>query len=149
VFIIEQAHFREPVCVQATSRAVLVAMDTQPPPPQPALSVRESIDFELLYLLEQEPGLSQRELSQRLGLSLGRVNYCVKALTGKGWLKLTNFRNSNSKLRYVYVLTPSGIAQRVSMTSRFLQRKKVEYDRLKRQIELLANELPGDDERRD
>lgn len=105
-------------------------------------SPRESLDFELLYLLEKEPGLSQRELAQRLGISLGKVNYCLKALTAKGSIKLANFRASKSKLRYAYVLTPQGISQRVAMTQRFLRRKLSEYERLKAQIEALEREIP-------
>jgi len=100
------------------------------------------VDFELLDLIEREPGLSQRELSERLGISLGRVNYCLKALADRGWLKLINFRNSPSKLRYVYTVTPSGLAQRASIARRFLRRKIAEFERLKMQIERLERELP-------
>ena len=106
------------------------------------LSVRESGDFELLYLLEREPGLSQRELADRLGISLGRVNYCLKALAEKGAVKVRNFRASKTKLRYAYVLTPTGIAERVGLTQRFLARKLDEYERLKAQIEELRKDLP-------
>ena len=98
---------------------------------------RESIDFELLYLLEKQPGLSQREMAEQLGVSLGKVNYCLKGLAGKGAIKFGNFRASRNKLRYVYVLTPKGIRQRLAMTQRFLQRKVEEYERLKAQIESL------------
>ncbi len=107
-----------------------------------ALSARESIDFELLYLLEKEPGLSQRELAERLGISLGRVNYCLKALAEKGAVKIRNFRESRTKLRYAYVLTPKGIAERVGLTQRFLVRKLDEYERLRAQIEELREDLP-------
>ena len=106
------------------------------------LAVRESVDFELLYLLEREPGLSQRELADRLGISLGRVNYCLKALAEKGAVKVRNFRASKTKLRYAYVLTPTGIAERVGLTQRFLARKLDEYERLKAQIEELRKDLP-------
>jgi EPS-associated MarR family transcriptional regulator len=105
------------------------------------LSRQESLDFELLYLLENEPGLTQREIAERLGISLGRANYCLKALLEKGALKLSNFRASSNKLGYVYVLTPPGIAARASMTARFLQRKLAEYERLRRQIETLQETL--------
>lgn len=103
---------------------------------------RESLDFELLYLLEKEPGLTQREIAGRLGISLGKVNYCLKGLAEKGAIKLSNFRASAHKLGYVYVLTPKGISQRVGMTRRFLARKLAEYERLKAQIEALEGELP-------
>lgn len=102
---------------------------------------RESLDFELLHLLEQEPGLSQRELAKRLGISLGKVNYCLKGLLEKGAVKLGNFRASRNKLRYVYILTPKGIAQKTTLTRHFLQRKIEEYERLKAQIELLEQTL--------
>jgi EPS-associated MarR family transcriptional regulator len=114
-----------------------------PSSPDPSqLESRESLDFELLYLIEKEPGLSQREIAGRLGISLGKVNYCLKGLAGKGAIKLSNFRASPNKLSYVYVLTPKGISQRVGMTRRFLARKLSEYERLKGQIEALERELP-------
>ena len=77
-------------------------------PSKARLSDRESIDYELMLLLEQRPDLSQRELSRRLGISLGRVNYCLQALAQKGWVKLENFRQSPNKQRYIYALTPDG-----------------------------------------
>ncbi|ATW03111.1 MarR family EPS-associated transcriptional regulator [Sphingorhabdus sp. YGSMI21] len=106
------------------------------------LSERESLDYELMLLLEQNPELSQRELSRRLGISLGRVNYCLQALAAKGWVKLENFRQSSHKQRYIYALTPDGIASKGAMTGRFLKRKLAEYDHLKAQIALLERELP-------
>jgi EPS-associated MarR family transcriptional regulator len=109
----------------------------------PCLTKRESLDFELLHLLETEPGLSQREIADRLEISLGRVNYCLKGLTEKGAVKLANFRASEYKLRYIFVLTPNGIAERTALISRYLQRKLAEYERLKAQIESLQRELPG------
>ena len=109
---------------------------------EPRLSEGESLDCELLYLLEQNPGLSQRELSRLLGISLGRVNYCLKALAAKGWLKLENFRQSSAKHRYIYVLTPDGIATRSALAARFLTRKLAQYEHLKAQIAMLERELP-------
>lgn len=111
------------------------------PSDHPHLENRESLDFELLYLIENEPGLTQREIASRLGISLGKVNYCLKGLAEKGAIKLANFRSSQNKLGYVYVLTPKGIGQRVGMTRRFLARKLAEYHRLKAQIETLESEL--------
>lgn len=105
-------------------------------------SRRETLDFELLHLIEIEPGLSQREIAERLGISLGKVNYCLKGLVEKGAVKLDNFRASKTKLRYVYVLTPQGIAHRLGMTQRFLRQKLEEYERLKVQIEALKCDLP-------
>lgn len=105
---------------------------------------REGLDFDLLYLIEKEPGLSQREIAQRLGLSLGKVNYCLKALAEKGAIKLANFGASKNKLRYIYVLTPQGIGLRTAMTRRFLKQKLEQYERLKAQIEALERELPDE-----
>lgn len=104
------------------------------------LSNRDLLDFELLFLLENEPNLSQREIAQRLGISLGRVNYCLQGLADKGSIKLRNFRAASNKLRYAYVLTPQGLSRRVANTHRFLARKLAEYDRLAEQIERLKAE---------
>ena len=109
--------------------------------PGESLSRQESLDFELLALLEREPQLSQREMAGRLGISLGRTNYCLRALVDKGAIKLGNFRASRTKLSYAYRLTPTGISQRVSLTRRFLERKLAEYDRLEVQIAELRREL--------
>tara|TARA_R110000824_G_scaffold104214_6_gene247343 strand:+ start:12516 stop:12893 length:378 start_codon:yes stop_codon:yes gene_type:complete len=114
-------------------------------PSKARLSDRESIDYELLFMLEQRPDLSQRELSRRLGISLGRVNYCLQALAAKGWVKLENFRQSPHKQRYIYALTPAGIASKGAMTGRFLKRKLAEYEHLKAQIAALERELPERD----
>lgn len=103
---------------------------------------RASLDFDLLYLIEKEPGLSQREIADRLDISLGKTNYCLKALIEKGAVKLGNFRASRTKLGYVYVLTPEGISERIAMTRRFLARKVAEYERLEAQIAALERELP-------
>ena len=108
---------------------------------QRSLSVRESVDFELLFLIEKEPGLSQRELAKRLGISLGRVNYCLKGLTGKGMLKLQTATNAPKKAGNVYALTSSGVAHRSRFTSYVLDRKLLEFEKLKSQIEALRSEL--------
>lgn len=107
----------------------------------PELTRRETIDFELLDLLAREPQLTQREMAERLGLSLGRMNYCLKALRDKGAVKLRNFQKSPNKLGYFYVLTPAGIGQRTRLAGAFLVRKRAEYDRLKAQIDALQEEF--------
>ncbi len=109
--------------------------------PLPQLSRRETLDFELLDLLVREPQLTQREMAERLGLSLGRMNYCLKALRDKGAVKLRNFQRSPNKLGYVYVLTPAGLGQRTRLAGAFLARKRAEYDRLKAQIDALQEEF--------
>ena len=86
----------------------------------------EEAHYRLLRLLDASPNLSQRELARELGVSLGKVNYCVNALIEKGWVKARNFRNSNNKLAYAYLLTPRGIEQKAAITVQFLHRKVAE-----------------------
>jgi EPS-associated MarR family transcriptional regulator len=95
------------------------------------------IDVRTLQLLEQQPTLNQRELALELGISLGKVNYCLRALLGKGLLKAQNFKNSKNKLAYAYVLTPAGITARAELTAEFLQVKLREYQRLSEEIAVL------------
>jgi EPS-associated MarR family transcriptional regulator len=99
---------------------------------------REDVRFRVLQLLEEHPEYSQRDIAQALRVSLGSVNYCLQALVEKGHVKLSNFRSSNNKLRYMYVLTPKGISERLSLTGRFLQRKHAEYEALRADIEALT-----------
>lgn len=100
----------------------------------------QSISYDLLKVLETTSGLSQRALAKRLGVSLGKVNFCLKALVEKGYLKVNNFRNSENKLAYAYLLTPRGVDQKARMTVEFLQIKIREYERLRNEIEELKNE---------
>lgn len=98
-------------------------------------------DLRALQLLANQPTLNQRELALALGVSLGKVNYCLKALLTKGFLKAQNFKNSKNKLAYAYVLTPAGIAARAELTAEFLQVKVMEYERLQAQIDDLRQSL--------
>ncbi|HEY5993166.1 MAG TPA: MarR family EPS-associated transcriptional regulator [Gallionellaceae bacterium] len=100
----------------------------------------DSTHYGLLKTLEDNPSLSQRDLAKRLGISLGKVNFCLNALVEKGCLKVSNFRNSDNKLAYAYVLTPRGIEEKARMTVHFLRRKVVEYERLRDEIEELKRE---------
>lgn len=109
--------------------------------PTDLLTEREALDCEILYLLEREPEITQRELAQRMGVSVGRTNYCLRALAGRGWLKLERFRAAQRKGRYIYVLTPGGLAERSRMAGRFLKRKRAEYDHLKAQIAELERDV--------
>lgn len=102
--------------------------------------IQEDTYFRVMRILEEDPDLTQRELAERLGLSLGGLNYCLKALMEKGWVKVQNFSQSKNKFGYVYMLTPRGIAQKAALTGRFLKRKMEEYDALKAEIELLKSE---------
>lgn len=97
--------------------------------------------YRLLALLEKEPHLSQRELAQHLGVSLGKVNYCLRALVEKGWLKVGNFRRSSNKRAYLYQLTPRGIQEKTALALRFLRRKEAEHDALVREIACLREEI--------
>lgn len=99
--------------------------------------------YRLLRLLEAKPHLSQRELARELGISLGKINYCLGALIEKGWVKARNFRNNRDKLSYAYLLTPSGIEEKAALTVNFLRRKMAEYDALKQEIEELKREVDG------
>ena len=100
----------------------------------------ETTHYGLLKTLEENPGLSQRDLAKRLGVSLGKINYCLNALVAKGSLKINNFRNSDNKLAYAYLLTPSGVEQKARMTVEFLQVKVQEYERLRAEIVELKRE---------
>jgi len=104
---------------------------------------KEDTRFRVMRILEEEPELSQREIAQRLGISLGGVNYCLNALIEKGQVKVRNFRASNNKIRYAYILTPKGIADKTAMTGRFLQRKLAEYEALKAEIQALQRSEGG------
>ena len=97
-------------------------------------------EFKTLRELSEEGSISQRELSRRIGLSLGGANYIIKELMKKGYIKAQRFKNSNNKAAYIYVLTPHGINARIQQTQIFLERKVEEYEKLKREIDELKNE---------
>jgi len=103
----------------------------------------EDIHYRLLRLLEHEPQLSQREIAEHLGISLGKVNYCVRALIDRGWLKMGNFYRSRNKQAYLYKLTPRGLMQKAAMAVRFLKRKEAEHQALLGEIEMLRKEVMG------
>ena len=94
-----------------------------------------------MRILQENPDLTQRELAEKLGMSVGGLNYCLNALIDKGLVKMQNFSNSKNKFKYVYLLTPMGIAEKVALTTRFLSRKMQEYEALKAEIESLSSEL--------
>lgn len=87
--------------------------------------------------------MSQRELAKALGMSLGKTNYCIRAVIEKGWVKARNFKNSSKKAAYLYQLTPSGIAAKGKITRRFLDRKLEEFERLEQEIQQLRTEVEG------
>jgi EPS-associated MarR family transcriptional regulator len=103
--------------------------------------LQEDTYFRVMRILQENPDLTQRELAERLGISVGGLNYCLKALMEKGLVKMKNFTYSKNKFGYVYVLTPSGIAEKAAITRRFLQRKISEYEALRLEIEALTSEV--------
>tara|TARA_A100001037_G_C14951373_1_gene545163 strand:+ start:494 stop:811 length:318 start_codon:yes stop_codon:yes gene_type:complete len=92
--------------------------------------------FNVLREIQKQPKTSQRDLAEQLGFSLGKLNYCLKALQGKGLVKIKNFQKQKSKVQYIqYVLTPKGISERTRLTINFMKRKMKEYDELKEELE--------------
>ena len=105
--------------------------------------LNEEISYKLFKLIEADSGISQRELAREMGISLGKTNYCLKGLMEKGWLKARNFKNSNNKIAYTYLLTPTGIREKTKITADYLKRKVHEYETLKIEIEKLRKEVSG------
>ena len=103
--------------------------------------VTDEVRYRLLRYLEEHPEASQRELAQHLGVSVGKINYCLRALIQRGLVKMRNFKGSRNKLAYAYVLTRKGIEEKIAVTSRFLQWKREEYDAISAEIERLTREL--------
>jgi EPS-associated MarR family transcriptional regulator len=101
----------------------------------------DELRYNLLRLLEQKPGLSQRDIASSLNLSLGKVNYCLRALVEKGFLKARNFRNNRNKFAYLYLLTPTGIEEKARVTYEFLRLKSAEIGELRREIDMLRQEM--------
>lgn len=104
----------------------------------------DEYSYKILKLVEAKPEISQRELAKSLGISLGKANFCLKALIEKGLLKATNFRNSQNKLAYMYLLTPVGVGAKVELTIRFLKYKIDEFERLQCEIKSLQQDLETD-----
>ena len=94
----------------------------------------EDDHFEILRKIQKKPNTSQRELASELGFSLGKLNYCLKALQKKGFVKIKNFSKNSNKINYLYILTPKGIAEKTKLTLNFMQRMMKEYDALKKEI---------------
>jgi len=101
----------------------------------------DEIRYQLLKLLEENPEMSQRQIAAALGVSLGKVNFCLRALIEIGSVKVANFSRSPNKKAYVYLLTPKGIEEKAKVTLRFLAKKQNEYEELKREINELKNEV--------
>ena len=103
--------------------------------------MEDEIHYKLLKVLEETPDVTQRELAARLGISLGKANYCLRALMGRGWVKMDNFRRNPNKMGYVYLLTPCGIEEKARFAVRFLRHKLNEFDALKAEIDRLQLEV--------
>ena len=97
------------------------------------------VELEILRKIEENPNLTQRQIAEHLELSLGKINYLIKALLAKGLLKMNNFRGSGNKLGYLYLLTPQGVDTKRKLTMLFLQRKSEEFDKLKKEMEQINN----------
>jgi EPS-associated MarR family transcriptional regulator len=104
-------------------------------------SIDPDVHFRVLHLLEEDPGLTQRELAHKLGISLGGVNYCLKALIDIGHIKAGNFNKNPNKSVYLYLLTPNGIAEKAKLTAGFLKRKMLEYKALRKEIEIIRSKV--------
>ena len=104
------------------------------------MPVPDSSILRVLRLLDGSPRITQREIAREMGVSLGKANYCLRALLGKGFVKVQNFRNSTNKRSYMYLLTPDGLVEKAVLTQRFLARKREEYDALRLEIERLQRE---------
>lgn len=103
--------------------------------------IQDEARFKILRLLHENPELTQRELGERVGVSLGAVNYCLRALIERGLVKASNFSRNPNKLGYAYVLTPAGIAEKTLLTGRFLKRKVEEFEALRLEIASLTHEI--------
>ena len=102
---------------------------------------KSDTEYIILKILKDNPKMTQRQIAEELGLSLGKTNYVIKALIDKSWLKLNNFKRSDNKLGYIYLLTSMGISEKTTLAQKFLRRKSEEYNRLKEEIEKLKSEL--------
>ena len=101
----------------------------------------QELEYRVLKILEQQPDLTQRQLAEELGVSLGKTHYLVKSLIDVGWVKLDNFQRSDNKWGYAYLLTPKGIVEKAAITARFLVRKKQEFNNLQLEIQQLQEEV--------
>lgn len=115
-------------------------------------TLTHEVRYRLLKYLDEHPDATQRELARELGVSVGKINYCLRALVSRGWVKMRNFRNSKRKAGYLYLLTPKGMEEKLSVTAAFLRRKLEEYEVLSKEIEQLTSEVsqsssPSADER--
>ena len=105
----------------------------------------QEIRYHLLQILSRESELSQRDMAERIGVSLGKVNFCISELAKRGLIEIIRFKSAKNKMPYTYMLTPRGIQEKAILTVRFLKQKLVEYEEIKHQIRQLASELDPED----
>ena len=108
-------------------------------------SIDPDIHFRVLFSLEENPHITQRELARKLGISLGGVNYCLKALAEIGHIKISNFQKNPNKSTYFYLLTPKGFSEKAELTAGFLRRKMAEYEALKNELDLISSKFNQDE----
>ena len=108
---------------------------------------KDQLRLKILRLIDSDPSMSQRQIADELGVSLGGVNYCLKALAEIGWIKVGNFAKSNHKLGYLYLLTPRGIREKTNITASFLAKKRGEYEALRQEIAQLEVELADESQK--
>lgn len=101
----------------------------------------DETQLRIMRVLHNNPEHSQRQMAKELNVSVGKINYCLRALLDKGYIKINNFNNSSNKLKYVYLLTPKGISEKAKLTANFVYRKMREYEKLKNEIEVFSSEL--------
>lgn len=111
-------------------------------------TLQEDTYFRVMRILQANPDLTQRELAEKLGVSVGGLNYCLRALIERGLVKMQNFGQSKNKFGYIYILTPTGMTEKTALTGQFLARKMIEYEALKVEIEALKLEVERPDARR-
>ena len=109
--------------------------------------MQEEAHLKVMRTIDANPQISQREIAAELGISLGKTNYCLRALTDKGFVKARNFRRSTNKIRYFYQLTPKGLEHKARLTLKFLERKRREYEALRHEIEMLSLETKTSNKR--
>ncbi len=105
------------------------------------------LDYELLRQIEARNGGNQRELAHGMGVSVGKINYLIRAVVDRGWVKVKNFRRADNKLAYAYLLTPSGVSAKLQLARLFLARKEQEFEALRNEIDALRNEVSAADGR--
>ena len=112
-------------------------------------SSNQEIHLKVLREIEGNPSITQRQLAQNLGVSLGKANYCLRALIDHGWVKVKNFKNSKNKAAYAYFLTPNGMEEKARITVQFLKQRMFDYEQIKREIDELEAEVIGYDVEKD